>query len=75
KEGIIFSGLYTVKEYRNQGYATSLLLQMCHYYMKNGFIHCYLCADTDQPELKHIYEKIGFKTVSTNQGYRIHNMK
>ena len=65
KNGVVcVDGLLVLKEYRNQYVASNLLAYIAHFYNCPIFLHA---ENDDTP--KEMYEKLGFKTVSTSYDY------
>jgi hypothetical protein len=55
--------VYTPKKYRNRGYASNLVYQMCSHSFAEGFSYCTLFADVNNPTSNSIYKKIGFREI------------
>jgi predicted GNAT family acetyltransferase len=56
--------VYTPKEYRRNGYATSHVQKLSEYILQNGFKYCGLFTDKANPTSNHIYKKIGYMPIT-----------
>ena len=56
--------VYTPKQYRRRGYATSHVQRLSEYILQKGFKYCGLFTDKANPTSNHIYKKIGYEPVA-----------
>ncbi len=59
--GAMIVGVATLPAYRNRGYASTLVSQLCSYCFENGL--GFLCLFYDNPKAGAIYARLGFETV------------
>ena len=69
QKGIRINLVYTPRELRNKGYATSCVAALCKELLDSGYQFCMLYADLANPTSNSIYQKIGFKTVCDSVEY------
>ena len=56
--------VYTPKEFRGNGYASSCVKKLSEYIIENGFSYCGLFTDKANPTSNKIYKQIGYETIS-----------
>ena len=56
--------VYTPKEFRGKGYATTLVKIVSKKILQNGFTYCSLFTDSANPTSNYIYRKIGYEPVA-----------
>ncbi len=59
--GAMIVGVATLPAYRNRGYASTLVSQLCSYCFENGLE--FLCLFFDNPSAGAIYKRLGFEMV------------
>ena len=69
KNGIVVNMVYTPKEYRRNGYASSCVATLSQYLLDKGYKFCSLFTDLSNTTSNEIYMRIGYKAVSDFQGY------
>lgn len=69
RNGIVVNMVYTPKEYRRNGYASSCVATLSQYLLDKGYKFCSLFTDLSNPTSNEIYMRIGYKMVSDFQGY------
>lgn len=68
--GIRVGPVYTPKELRGRGYATSLVADLSRWLLEQGNRACYLNTDLANPISNSIYEQIGYQRVCEALEYR-----
>jgi predicted GNAT family acetyltransferase len=63
ENGIRINGVYTPREQRCRGYATSCVAMLCRELLGAGYRFCTLYTDLANPTSNSIYQKIGFRAV------------
>ncbi len=61
--GIVVNMVYTPKEFRKRGYATSCVAALSEYLLQQGYKFCSLFTDLSNQTSNDIYVKIGYKPV------------
>jgi uncharacterized protein len=61
--GIRINLVFTPKELRNKGHASSCVAALADHLLKNGYRKCFLFADQDNPIANSIDTKMGFQLV------------
>jgi predicted GNAT family acetyltransferase len=69
QKGIRINLVYTPRELRNKGYATSCVATLCKELLDSGYQFCMLYADLANPISNAIYRKIGFREVCDSVEY------
>lgn len=69
KNGITVNLVYTPKELRNHGYATSCVAALSQYLLDSGYKFCTLFTDLSNPTSNSIYQKIGYRPIGDFDGY------
>lgn len=69
KNGVVVTLVYTPKEYRKRGYATSLVARLSRHLLAEGYQFCSLYTDLANPTSNHIYSEIGYKPISESIMY------
>ncbi|MES2962857.1 MAG: GNAT family N-acetyltransferase [Bdellovibrionota bacterium] len=64
------SMVYTDPSQRNRGFAGTLVHRLSHRLFDEGLSACVLFVDAANPVSKHVYEKLGFKTIASFADYR-----
>ncbi len=67
--GVVVNMVYTPKEYRGNGYATSCVATLSQYLLDKGYKFCSLFTDLSNSTSNGIYIKIGYKPVCDFKGY------
>ena len=67
--------VYTPREYRRKGYATSMVADLSQMLLDKGFKYCLLFTDLANPTSNNIYHKIGYQPVSDWNEYSFFNRK
>lgn len=65
--------VYTPKEYRKKGYATTCVADLSQKFLEMGCKSCFLFTDLANPISNHIYRKIGYLPVTDCCEYKIIN--
>lgn len=65
--GISINAVFTPKEFRKKGYASSCVANLCRILLAQGYQFCALFTDADNPTSNKIYQDIGFKEVAKFQ--------
>jgi predicted GNAT family acetyltransferase len=68
--GIVVNMVYTPKEFRKRGYATSCVAALSEYLLHQGYKFCSLFTDLSNPTSNDIYIKIGYKAICDFKGYK-----
>jgi predicted GNAT family acetyltransferase len=55
--------VYTPPQYRQKGYATSVVATLTQDLLNQGYPNCYLFTDLANPTANHIYHKIGYQPI------------
>jgi hypothetical protein len=66
---ITVGGVYTPRELRRRGYATSCVAAICTRLLATGYEFCMLYTDLANPTSNSIYKKIGFREVCDSVEY------
>ena len=61
--GIRVGPVYTPREWRRRGYATSLIAAACQAQLDAGRRYCFLFTDAARPEANAMFESIGFEEI------------
>ncbi|MFD1737219.1 GNAT family N-acetyltransferase [Bacillus salitolerans] len=69
KNGIVVNLVYTPREYRNRGYASSLVATLSQQLLDEGYKFCSLYTDASNPTSNHIYTEIGYKEIAESIVY------
>lgn len=69
KNSIVVNMIYTPKEYRGNGYASSCVATLSQHLLDKGYKFCSLFTDLSNPTSNGIYTRIGYKMVNDFQGY------
>lgn len=69
--GIFVNMVYTPKEYRKNGYASSCVAVLSQYLLDKGYKFCSLITDLSNPTSNGIYIKIGYKPICNFKGYNL----
>lgn len=75
KNGVTVNLVYTPKNLRKKGYATSCVAALSQHLLDSGFKFCSLFTDLANPISNSIYMKIGYKPVGDFDGYIIQNIE
>jgi predicted GNAT family acetyltransferase len=67
--GIVISLVYTPKEIRKKGYASSLVASLSQHLLNEGYKFCSLYTDLANPTSNHIYKEIGYNPVAESVMY------
>lgn len=67
--GIRIGPVYTPREYRGYGYASSLVAAESQWLLNNGYEFCFLYTDLANPTSNAIYERIGYRQVAEAASY------
>ena len=62
--GISINDVYTAPEFREKGYASSLVAHLSQYALDHGKEFCSLYTDLANPTSNSIYQKIGYYPVA-----------
>lgn len=65
--GISINAVFTPKDFRKKGYASSCVASLCRILLIQGYQFCSLFTDADNPTSNKIYQDIGFKEVAKFQ--------
>ncbi len=65
--GISINAVFTPKEFRKNGYASSCVANLCRTLLTQGYQFCSLFTDANNPTSNKIYQDIGFKEVAKFQ--------
>ena len=65
--GISINAVFTPKEFRKKGYASSCVANLCRILLAQGHQFCSLFTDADNPTSNKIYQDIGFREVAKFQ--------
>lgn len=68
--GIVVNMVYTPKEFRGRGYATSCVATLSEYLLHQGYKFCSLFTDLSNSTSNSIYIKIGYKAICDFKGYK-----
>lgn len=68
--GIVINMVYTPKEFRSRGYATSCVAALSEYLLQQDYKFCSLFTDLSNPTSNDIYIKIGYKAICDFKGYK-----
>lgn len=71
QNGATVNFVYTPKELRGKGYASSCVAALSQYLLDSGYQFCSLFTDLANPTSNSIYMKIGYKPVGDYDGYII----
>src|SRR5690606_19300246 len=71
QNGATVNLVYTPKELRKKGYATSCVAALSQHLLDSGYKFCSLFTDLANPISNSIYMKIGYKPVGDYDGYII----
>ncbi|BAZ12468.1 GCN5-related N-acetyltransferase [Calothrix sp. NIES-4071] len=63
--------VYTPKEYRKKGYATTCVAELSQKFLDMGCKSCFLFTDLANPVSNHIYRKIGYLPITDCCEYKI----
>lgn len=63
KNGIVINCVYTPPEFRNQGYASTIVATFSQLLLDEGYKYCSLYTDLANPTSNSIYMKIGYQPV------------
>ena len=69
EHGMAVGYVYTLPEFRRNGYATACVAGVCRDILKDGYKFCTLYTDLSNPTSNSIYMKIGFKPVCDSVMY------
>jgi predicted GNAT family acetyltransferase len=61
KQGVAIGYVFTPKEFRDHGYASNTVAEVCRRSLQEGYTYLSLFADANNPISTGIYRKIGFK--------------
>jgi predicted GNAT family acetyltransferase len=61
--GIRVGPVYTPREWRRNGYASSLVAAACQAQLDAGRRYCFLFTDVARPEANAMFESIGFEEI------------
>ncbi|KAB8331986.1 GNAT family N-acetyltransferase [Scytonema tolypothrichoides VB-61278] len=67
--GGLIGPVYTPKDYRRKGYATSCVAALSQTLLDQGCRYCFLFTDLANPTSNHIYKTIGYQTVADWNDY------
>lgn len=67
RSGVAIFGVYTPKEFRRKGYASSLVSQVSELQLKSGRQFCVLYTDASNPTSNKIYQNIGYQIVGDSK--------
>lgn len=70
-KGRAISLVYTPPQFRNMGYSSSLMYQLCNYLLEEGYEFITLFVDKTNQISNHVYSKIGFYISEDNYDYVI----
>lgn len=62
--GIRVGPIYTPPEYRNRGYAKSLLADLAEELLRRGYRACYLASDVENAAANALYEAVGYRRIA-----------
>ncbi|MBX2871255.1 MAG: GNAT family N-acetyltransferase [Saprospiraceae bacterium] len=68
--GISINAVFTPKEFRRKGYASSCVGNLCRTLLAQGHQFCSLFTDASNPTSNKIYQEIGFKEVAKFQSVK-----
>jgi len=68
--GIVVNLVYTPKELRCRGYATSCVAALSQHLLVSGYQFCALFTDLANPTSNSIYQKIGYKPIGDYDSYK-----
>ncbi|MBN1437790.1 MAG: GNAT family N-acetyltransferase [Anaerolineales bacterium] len=71
KSGICIGMVYTPPDFRNRGYATACVGELCRRMLSEGRAFCTLFADLANPISNRIYMNIGFRPVGDFEEYGV----
>ncbi len=74
QNGITVNLVYTPKDLRNKGYATSCVASLSGQLLNSGYKFCSLFTDLANPTSNSIYMKIGYQPVGDFDGYVIEDI-
>ncbi len=63
--------VYTPPQYRERGYGTACVSSLSRKLLADGWKHCALYADRDNPYSNKVYRKIGYREIFRYDQYRI----
>jgi len=69
RSGIAVNLVYTPKELRRRGYATSCVAALSQHLLDSGYKFCTLFADLANPISNSIYQKIGYRPIGDYDSY------
>lgn len=69
KNGATINAVFTLDEYKRNGYATSSVAALSTKLLVEGARFCSLYTDADYPTSNRIYKKIGYYEVGTSVVY------
>lgn len=69
RHGITINMVYTPKDLRGRGYATSCVATLSQQLLDEGYKFCSLFTDLANPTSNSIYQKIGYKPLGDFDGY------
>lgn len=72
KNAVAINFVYTPKNYRGRGYASSTVAKLSKKLLDEGYKHCCLFTDLANPTSNSIYKKIGYKPIAD---YMVYNFK
>lgn len=67
--GVTINLVYTPKELRGRGYATSCVAALSQQLLDEGYEFCSLFTDLSNPTSNSIYQKIGYRSLGDFDGY------
>lgn len=70
KTGVVVNLVYTPKELRNKGYASSCVAALSKLLLNMGYSYCSLFTDLSNPISNSIYMKIGYKPICDMDEYK-----
>jgi ribosomal protein S18 acetylase RimI-like enzyme len=70
RNGVRVAPVYTPRELRGQGYASALTAAVTQAQLDGGKRYCFLFTDLANPTSNHIYQTIGYRSVSDVADYR-----
>lgn len=69
--GTAIAPVYTAKDARGRGYGGAITAALCRELFANGRSYVCLHADRNNPASNHVYRKLGFREVSTNNVWTV----
>lgn len=71
QRGVVLNAVYTPRQFRKRGYATSCVAAVSQRLLDDGYEFCSLFTDLTNPTSNQIYMKIGYDSIRDYQEYQL----